>query len=81
MNTVEKLELHKNDLVNQIDVLFYDIENIEEQASLFRTILRQHKILTLEAIKDMIKEETKKQKGNNDKSRAKKESYIINEKR
>ncbi len=60
MNTVEKLELHKNDLVNQIDVLFYDIENIEEQASLFRTILRQHKILTLEAIKDMIKEETKK---------------------
>ena len=60
MNTVEKLELHKNDLVNQIDVLFYDIENIEEQASLFRTILRQHKILTLEAIKDFIKEEIKK---------------------
>ena len=60
MNTVEKLELKKNDLINKIDVLFYDIENIEEQASLFRTILRQHKILTLEAIKDMIKEETKK---------------------
>jgi len=60
MNTVEKLELKKNDLVNEIDVLFYDIENIEKQASLFRAILKQHKILTLEAIKDFIKEEIKK---------------------
>jgi hypothetical protein len=60
MNTVEKLELKKNDLVNEIDILFYDIENIEEQASLFRAILKQHKILTLEAIKDFIKEEIKK---------------------
>jgi len=60
MNTVQKLELKKNDLVNEIDVLFYDIENIEEQASLFRAILKQHKILTLEAIKDFIKEEIKK---------------------
>jgi hypothetical protein len=60
MNTVQKLELKKNDLVNEIDVLFYDIENIEEQASLFRAIIRQHKILTLEAIKDFIKEEIKK---------------------
>ena len=38
----------------------FDIENIEEQASLFRAILKQHKILTLEAIKDFIKEEIKK---------------------
>ena len=60
MNTVEKLELKKNDLVNEIDILFYDIENIEKQASLFRAILKQHKILTLEAIKDFIKEEIKK---------------------
>ena len=60
MNTVQKLELKKNDLVNEIDVLFYDIENIEKQASLFRAILKQHKILTLEAIKDFIKEEIKK---------------------
>ena len=60
MNTVQKLELKKNDLVNEIDVLFYDIENIEEQASLFRAIIRQHKILTLKAIKDFIKEEIKK---------------------
>ena len=54
------MEMNISNLINKIDVLFYDIENIEEQASLFRTILRQHKILTLEAIKDMIKEETKK---------------------
>ena len=60
MNTVEKLELHKNDLVNEIDVSFYDIENIEQQSSLFRAILKQHKILTLEAIRDFIKEEIKK---------------------
>jgi len=60
MNTEQKMKLKKNDLVNEIDVLFYDIENIEEQASLFRAILKQHKILTLEAIKDFIKEEIKK---------------------
>ena len=60
MNTEQKMKLKKNDLVNEIDVLFYDIENIEEQASLFRAIIRQHKILTLEAIKDFIKEEIKK---------------------
>ena len=57
---IEKYEMKKNDLVNQIDVLFYDIENIEDQASWFRTILKQNKILTLEAIRDGIKEETKK---------------------
>jgi len=60
MNTEQKMKLKKNDLVNEIDILFYDIENIEEQASLFRAILKQHKILTLEAIKDFIKEEIKK---------------------
>ncbi|QPZ53625.1 hypothetical protein HTVC203P_gp01 [Pelagibacter phage HTVC203P] len=57
---IEKYEMKKNDLVNEIDVLFYDIENIEEQASWFRTILRQNKIKTLKAIRDVIKEETKK---------------------
>jgi hypothetical protein len=60
MNTVQKLELKKNDLVNEIDVLFYDIENIEQQASLFRAILKQHEIVTLEAVKDFIREEIKK---------------------
>ena len=60
MNTEQKMKLKKNNLVNKINVLFYDIENIEEQASLFRAILKQHKILTLEAIKDFIKEEIKK---------------------
>ena len=67
LTEIEKYEMKKNDLVNQIDVLFYDIENIEDQASWFRTILKQNKILTLEAIRDGIKEETKKQKVTNDK--------------
>ena len=63
---IEKYEMKKNDLVNEIDVLFYDIENIEEQASFFRAILRVSKLNQLQAIKDFIKQETKKQKGNND---------------
>ena len=65
---IEKYEMKKNDLVNEIDVLFYDIENIEEQASFFRAILRVSKLNQLQAIKDFIKQETKKQKGNNDKN-------------
>ena len=63
---IEKYEMKKNDLVNEIDVLFYDIENIEEQASFFRAILRVSKLNQLQAIKDFIKQETKKQKGNNE---------------
>ena len=57
---IEKYEMKKNDLVNEIDVLFYDIENIEEQASFFRAILRVSKLNQLQAIKDFIKQETKK---------------------
>lgn len=64
---IEKYEMKKNDLVNEIDVLFYDIENIEDQASFFRAILRVSKVNQLQAIKDFIKQETKKQKGTNDK--------------
>tara|TARA_R100000479_G_scaffold66878_1_gene31862 strand:+ start:397 stop:636 length:240 start_codon:yes stop_codon:yes gene_type:complete len=41
----------KNDLINNIDVLFYDVENIETQASIFRTILNQFCIGDLKAIK------------------------------
>jgi|TARA_Y100000015_G_C2353558_1_gene71803 uncharacterized protein (UPF0335 family) len=57
---IEKYEMKKNDLVNEIDVLFYDIENIEDQASFFRAILRVNKLNQLKAIKDFIKQETKK---------------------
>jgi hypothetical protein len=57
---IEKYEMKKNDLINEIDVLFYDIENIEDQASFFRAILRVSKINQLQAIKDFIKQETKK---------------------
>lgn len=59
MTNLEKKELQKNDLVNEIDVLFYDIENIEKQASVFRSILKQQKTVFLEALKDFIIEDVK----------------------
>ena len=52
-------QLEKNDLVNEIDVLFSDIENIEKQASVFRSILKQQKTVFLEALKDFIIEDVK----------------------
>ena len=62
MNHLEKKQLEKNDLVNEIDVLFYDIENIEKQASVFRSILKQQKTVFLEALKDFIIEDVKEGK-------------------
>ena len=62
MNHLEKKQLEKNDLVNEIDVLFYDIENIEKQASVFRSILKQQKTVFLEALKDFIIEDVKQGK-------------------
>ena len=44
----------KMDLVNDIDRLFYDIENIEDQASVFRAILRLNKISVLKGLKTHI---------------------------
>jgi len=64
MNNLEKKQLQKNDLVNEIDVLFYDIENIEKQASVFRSILKQQKTVFLNALKDFIIEDVKG--GNNE---------------
>ena len=52
----------KNDLVNSIDILFYDIENIEDQAKVFRTILRQFSNYDLEAIKQYVKISTEGKK-------------------
>mgnify|MGYP003139210689 FL=1 len=62
MNNLEKKQLQKNDLVNEIDLLFYDIENIEKQASVFRSILKQQKTVFLEALKDFIIEDVKRGK-------------------
>ena len=45
----------KNDLVNSIDVLFYNIENIEDQAKVFRTIISQFGNYDLKAIKEYVK--------------------------
>ena len=45
----------KNDLVNSIDRLFYDIENLEDQAKIFRTIVSQFSNYDLTSIKQYIK--------------------------
>ena len=50
----------KNDLVNDIDIFFYDIENIEDQAKIFRTILSQFSNYDLQAIREYVKISTNK---------------------
>ena len=50
-----QIEIAKDDLVNNIDVLFYDCENLEDQAKIFRTILREFSLYNLEAIKEYVK--------------------------
>ena len=55
MNHLEKKQLEKNNLVNDLDRIFYDIENIEDQATVFRLILRQFNISKLTVLKDFIK--------------------------
>lgn len=59
MNNLEKKQLQKNDLVNDLDRIFYDIENIEDQATVFRLILRQFNISKLTVLKDFIKNDLK----------------------
>lgn len=60
--TNRQVEIVKDDLVSNIDVLFYDIENIEDQAKIFRTILREFGIYDLKAIKQYIKISTEGKK-------------------
>ena len=60
--TNRQIEIAKDDLVSNIDVLFYDIENIEDQAVVFRTILRQFSNYDLEAIKQYVKISTEGKK-------------------
>jgi len=50
-----QIAIIKDDLVNDIDVLFYDIENIEDQAKILRTILREFNNYNLEAVKQYVK--------------------------
>ena len=59
MNEKEKTELEKNDLINDVDRLFYDVENIEDQATIFRLILKQLKNSKLIALKQIIKNDLK----------------------
>ena len=60
--TNRQVEITKDDLVYDIDVLFYDIENIEDQAIVFRTILRQFGNYDLKAIKQYVKISTEGKK-------------------
>ena len=56
---MEKKQFEKNELVNDLDRIFYDIENIEDQATVFRLILRQFNISKLTVLKDFIKNDLK----------------------
>ena len=47
-------QIEKIEVVNDIDKLFYDIENIEDQATVFRLVLRQLNNSTLIALKTFI---------------------------
>ena len=50
-------QIEKIEVVNDIDKLFYDIENIEDQATVFRLVLRQLNNSTLISLKTFIKED------------------------
>ena len=63
---MDKKAIEKIDLVNDIDRLFYDIENIEDQASVFRAILRCNERSILKNIKTYIKNKTYMKDGKND---------------
>ena len=61
LNQINKqVAITKDNLINDIDVFFYNIENIEDQAKVFRTILSQFSNYDLEAIKEYVKISTNK---------------------
>ena len=62
----DKKAVEKMDLVNDIDRLFYDIENIEDQASVFRAILRLNERSILKGLKAYIKDKAYMKDGKND---------------
>ena len=62
----DKKAVEKMDLVSDIDRLFYDIENIEDQASVFRAVLRLNNISILKGLKAYIKDKAYMKDGKND---------------
>ena len=62
----DKKAVEKMDLVNDIDRLFYDIKNIEDQASVFRAILRCNETSILKGVKAYIKDKSYIKDGKND---------------
>ena len=62
----DKKAIEKMDLVNDIDRLFYDIENIEDQASVFRAILRLNERSILKGLKAYIIDKSYIKDGKND---------------
>jgi len=61
MNIAHKLIKDKNNLAIEIDNLFYDIENIEQQASALRTIVKAFDVETMEIVKGFLTQEVKDQ--------------------
>jgi hypothetical protein len=61
MNIAHKLIEDKNNLAIEIDNLFYDIENIEQQASALRTIVKAFDVETMEIVKGFLTQEVKDQ--------------------
>ena len=62
----DKKAVEKMDLVNDVDRLFYDIENIEDQASVFRAVLRLNERSILKGLKAYIKDKAYMKDGKND---------------
>ena len=62
----DKKQIEKMDLLNDVDRLFYDIENIEDQASVFRAILRLNERSILKGLKAYIKDKAYMKDGKND---------------
>ena len=54
MNKKEKWQLEKNDLINEVDRLFYDVENIEDQARVFRSILNVLDLHNIDQVKKLL---------------------------
>ena len=61
MNIATKLIKEKNELAIQIDNLFYDIENIEQQAEALRMIVKAFDVETMEVIRGFLTQEVKDQ--------------------
>ena len=54
-----KTKIEKIEIINDIDKLFYDIENIEDQANILRSILTFNEIGILKGIKAYIQDKSK----------------------